>query len=925
MHDLEPHQQLELEREANILGMSRVGYVGPGGPGMKSRENGLVGVGTATPYRVLAADAKSRVLSFGTRSTTDERAGLAEPPESGVNPRLTDGQELGCALDGIEFTARGFVFLSFGPAGVNQGMAYETWTRTWIFRSRSKRHREGRAGGNERYKTRERRGQGITLFRTRAYTETATGQQPQRYRFEIVIIICRVSIYAHPETRRKRMGYTALKPIAIVSIDREQEQGIPYQRRTRRAMRKAACLWPTRRARTHRHPHGRLRCLPLALTVRELLLAPPRTMAPTRLARMPGKAQPPRPPNAWILYRSDKLKELATQQTSGPRKPQAEISKIISQMWQQEGPDTKGKYETRAEEKKAEHAALYPDYKFAPMKKEDKAMLRKAQRLEKEEIRQAERNRKKRKGKARADDDNDIDDDDDGTVRSSSCPIRCSDRPSPGIPHRPMVHRLRRRRRHSSTPTPHPHPPHDDHAAFAAAGWSAPVDPQGRADDAPFRADAYQQDSYPEEEEWAGEEGEWSAEEAWAGRSRRGAHQDQDPVRQWTSISTTPPPAASVADITLPAVINPSEQPYTFNLDFDMPMATFSGDPDANVAISLNDMNINESSSSSSRNVGLNDLLRAPLPDIAVSFPDFVGNPDGHASFDVLSTENEEWWSALMNVAIPQDDTSYADSGPSQLMQSQPVAGPSYEPVAGPSPDGDHHHQGRRSRAASSAAYPGQMPGAFPEPSYQDSYQPQQYHQPPQQQEYNPSPFAQIASSRSNSGWRQPQQQQPQPAQQRSRAPSFPAPAPAFAQQQFSSAGAPFPSPSGTAQFPSPSGAGAFPSPSGAGAFPSPSGAMPHRHSHPHPQPHPHSQSFPHQRHIPAPATDEATASVLLTPDKGKEKDPEAFDFSGWGSQYAAQPPTRLRMRSGGVSESRIEFLSWCHTESSMAKNCIYW
>ncbi|KAH7335942.1 high mobility group box domain-containing protein, partial [Rhizoctonia solani] len=80
----------------------------------------------------------------------------------------------------------------------------------------------------------------------------------------------------------------------------------------------------------------------------------------------------PRPPNAWILYRSDKLKELATNQPPGPRKPQAEISKIISQLWQSEGPETKGMYEARAEEKKAEHAALYPDYKFAPMKKEDK-------------------------------------------------------------------------------------------------------------------------------------------------------------------------------------------------------------------------------------------------------------------------------------------------------------------------------------------------------------------------------------------------------------------------------------------------------------------------------------------------------------------------------------------------------------------------
>ncbi|CAE6457385.1 unnamed protein product [Rhizoctonia solani] len=701
------------------------------------------------------------------------------------------------------------------------------------------------------------------------------------------------------------MGYTALEPIPIVAMDMEQDHVIPYQRRTRRGMRETAAMPPTR---------------------------PDRQRAPTSSSNTTtatsstgsGKAQPPRPPNAWILYRSDKLKELATQQTTGPRKPQAEISKIISQMWQQEGPDTKGRYETRAEEKKAEHAALYPDYKFAPMKKEDKAMLRKAQRQEKEEIRQAERNRKKRKGKGRADDE---DDEEERPFQQLPYPLQ---RPAqswyPPSTYGPQAQAPTLQYPHPSPPSRVP--PHDDQAAFAAAGWSTAVDPQGRADDAPFRADAYQQDNYPDEEEWAGEEGEWGAEEAWAGRSRRGAvwdeeqiagpsqQQDQDPVARWTSISTTPPPhnQSESLTLTLPAILNPSEEPYTFNIEFDMPMASFSGDPDANVAISLNDMNINETSSSINHNVGLNDLLHAPLPDIAVSFPSFASNPDGHGNFDVLSTENEEWWSALMDAAIVPEDRSYADSAPSQLVQPPPVVGPSYEPVAGPSyqqpapgpsshqqrpapihtqslptfthglpsPDGDHH-QGGRSRATSSAAYPGQMPGAFPEPSYQDSYQPQQqqYHQPPpppQQQEYNPSPFAQIASSRSNSGWRQPQQQQ----QQRNRAPSFPAPAPAFPnqQQQFSS-GAPFPSPSGAAQFPSPSGAGAFPSPSGAGAFPSPSGAMPHRHS----------QSFPHQRPVPPPPT-RPPPPFFSPADKGKEKDPEAFDFSGWGSQYAAQPPT---------------------------------
>ncbi|CAE6469461.1 unnamed protein product [Rhizoctonia solani] len=651
-----------------------------------------------------------------------------------------------------------------------------------------------------------------------------------------------------------------------------------------------------------------------------------------------GKAQPPRPPNAWILYRSDKLKELATNQPPGPRKPQAEISKIISQLWQSEGPETKGMYEARAEEKKAEHAALYPDYKFAPMKKEDKALMRKAQRQEKEEIRAAERNRKKRKGKGRADDDDEEYDNSRPFV--SQLPYPLQQRPTqswyPPSTYGPQA-ASGPYPQHPPPPSHGPQPPHDDQAAFAAAGWSAAVDPQGQAptQDAPFRADAYQQPTYPDthdDDEWAGEEGEWAGEEAWAGRERRGAvwdeeqiagpsQQEEDPISQWTSISTTPPPQPSqMLSVTLPATLNPTDQPYTFNLNFDVPMNMFSGDPDANVAASLGGMNLTESSSANP-NLGLNDLLRNPLPDISVSFPDCMASADGHGNFDVLSTENEEWWSALMEAAImPEDSRAYAESGPSQLMQ-QSMAGPSYEsaagpsqPVAGPSqpaavpsrpapihtqslptfthglpsPDGDHH-QGGRSRAASSAAYPGQMPGAFPE-QYHDSYQPtpqpqqQPYQQPPQQpypqHDYNPSPFAEIVSTRSSSGWR---------TQQRNRAPSFPAPAQnntfPYSNSQQQQQQQQFPSPSGANAFPSPSGGAQFPSPSGAGAFPSPSGALP-RPAH---QPQPPQQTFPTR---PAPPPARPPPPFFPPADKGKEKDPEAFDFSGWGSQYAAQPPT---------------------------------
>ncbi|KZV61439.1 high mobility group box, partial [Peniophora sp. CONT] len=83
----------------------------------------------------------------------------------------------------------------------------------------------------------------------------------------------------------------------------------------------------------------------------------------------------PRPPNAWIIYRTDKLKELkelAKPQPGQPKEKQADLSTKISLMWRNETEEVKKEYERRAERAKAEHARLYPDYKFEPKKKADK-------------------------------------------------------------------------------------------------------------------------------------------------------------------------------------------------------------------------------------------------------------------------------------------------------------------------------------------------------------------------------------------------------------------------------------------------------------------------------------------------------------------------------------------------------------------------
>ncbi|QRV96613.1 HMG (high mobility group) box protein [Ceratobasidium sp. AG-Ba] len=682
-------------------------------------------------------------------------------------------------------------------------------------------------------------------------------------------------------------------------------------------------------------------------------------MPPTRPDRNPRPAQPPRPPNAWILYRSDKLRELASNQPPGPRKPQAEISKIISQMWSSEGPETKGRYEARAEEKKAEHAALYPDYKFAPMKKEDKALLRKAQRQEKEEAKQQARRQRPRKGGKGRDED-----DEDEAPRpfvsgpsqlpyplsANTTPTQHLQQPRPAQSWYPPSTYGPQHPHSNTSPQPQPHrippPPLPSHlqsssGAYAAAGWSAPVDPSQQ--DQPFSVNAYRQSDDQDEDEWAGEEGEVGAEEAWHDRTRRNAvwadnqpqqhlrypsydsyppneYQHEYPQQQqqdWVQSTTPPPPAQHAPQpplltIAVPATLNPSDtDPYTFSLDFDMPMAAYTADPDAHVALSFASVNLEEEPTTSSTGTGLlgdvpglNEILSAPLPDIEVAFPDFQ---EGQEGFDVLSTDNEEWWQALMHAALPPPAPQQApelhavagSSSPERAFKGQdsdvmlsgsrrpapvhahtmPVQASSHGQSSShpqpssfshglPSPEPfvpvesfDEHQQQRGRPRASSSAYP-YASTSNADYSHPQQPHPQQYEQayiPPREDPVHPSPFAQIAARAPAQARRGAWVAPPAPA---------PVPAPRKIQQQR--------------QFPSPSGAAAFPSPTGAAAFPSPSGAMPTQQ----PRGFPYAAAPP-PRYPPPPFFAGKKPS-----EKEKEKDSEAFDFSGWGNQYGAQPPT---------------------------------
>jgi hypothetical protein len=106
---------------------------------------------------------------------------------------------------------------------------------------------------------------------------------------------------------------------------------------------------------------------------------PPLPSSTMPKATSPDPERIPRPPNRWILYRADKVRELEPP-PGQPRRPQAEISKLISQMWAAEPPHVKAAYESRAIQAKIQHAIDFPEYQYLPEKKEVRAAKRKERR-----------------------------------------------------------------------------------------------------------------------------------------------------------------------------------------------------------------------------------------------------------------------------------------------------------------------------------------------------------------------------------------------------------------------------------------------------------------------------------------------------------------------------------------------------------------
>ncbi|KAJ2601863.1 hypothetical protein H4R99_002858 [Coemansia sp. RSA 1722] len=72
-----------------------------------------------------------------------------------------------------------------------------------------------------------------------------------------------------------------------------------------------------------------------------------------------------RPPNSFMIYRSERHNELVREYRGGNKV----ISGIIAKEWHSMSPEKKKKYEDMAAIKKHEHEMLYPNYKFMPKRR----------------------------------------------------------------------------------------------------------------------------------------------------------------------------------------------------------------------------------------------------------------------------------------------------------------------------------------------------------------------------------------------------------------------------------------------------------------------------------------------------------------------------------------------------------------------------
>ncbi|CAG8575734.1 32348_t:CDS:1 [Racocetra persica] len=105
---------------------------------------------------------------------------------------------------------------------------------------------------------------------------------------------------------------------------------------------------------------------PLTLTVEELVSPSFTSRRASQYWRNPETSKPPRPPNAYILFRKNYHAEV---KQSGKHVTLKEISNLTSQKWEIQNTSVKYYFEILAEAAREKHIERYPKYKYSPKRK----------------------------------------------------------------------------------------------------------------------------------------------------------------------------------------------------------------------------------------------------------------------------------------------------------------------------------------------------------------------------------------------------------------------------------------------------------------------------------------------------------------------------------------------------------------------------
>ncbi|KAF0559083.1 MATA-HMG [Gigaspora margarita] len=104
----------------------------------------------------------------------------------------------------------------------------------------------------------------------------------------------------------------------------------------------------------------------LTIKIEQLILPPKNSRKAAKFRKDPSSSSPPRPQNAFLLFRRDFYAKLTLKQT---KMRTGEVSRLASEEWRKQPKEVLRFFEILEQLAKDRHSQEYPDYKYSPKKR----------------------------------------------------------------------------------------------------------------------------------------------------------------------------------------------------------------------------------------------------------------------------------------------------------------------------------------------------------------------------------------------------------------------------------------------------------------------------------------------------------------------------------------------------------------------------